>query len=156
MERKPGERRKSRARRRSGRQPYGFRPAEPAILAGQFVGKRLSELSDEELAAFLRTDAWRQLRWVTPLLPQLKPCFLDMSQYWFAKYELERRKPDTQRTPTSLDISPNESRGMVAQKLAEYGFKAASRMYHPDRGGSTVIMQLLNEAREFAKERLKS
>jgi hypothetical protein len=148
--------RKFASRRRSGRRRRNFSPPEPTIVNGQFVGKKLSELSDEELRRFLQADAGWQITRVAVLPPPFTPCFRDMSQYWFAKYELERRKPEAQRTPTSLDIVAGEPKSGVALKLAEYGYRTASRRYHPDCGGDTATMQLLNDARQFAKERLKS
>lgn len=131
-----------------------FSSPEPTIVAGEFVGRKLSELSDEELNRFLRLDASFQTKLPsTGWLLQTSPLCADLSQYWFAKYELERRKPESQRE-TSLNILPSDTKEVIAAKLAEYGFKAASRKYHPDRGGDTATMQKLNAARQFARERL--
>ena len=60
-----------------------------------------------------------------------------------------------------LEVSPKELlfaevKESVTLKLVEYGYRAASRKYNPDRGGVTAIMQTLNAAREFAGERLKN
>jgi len=90
QERQRRSRKLSRFRRRL------FAPSEPPILAESFFGRKLSELSDEELAHFVRVDARHQTKapltssWFPPSCP-------DLSQYWFAKYELERRKPESQR-----------------------------------------------------------
>jgi hypothetical protein len=142
--------------RRSVRRRRSFSPPEPAIIFGQFVGRRLSELSDEELKRFLQTDARRQTAPVMELPLPFKPWCPDMSQYWFAKYELERRRPECQRDSTSLDIATGESESRVALRLTLYGYRTASRKYHPDYGGDTAIMQLLNAARDFARKRLES
>jgi len=53
-------------------------------------------------------------------------------------------------------LSFAQAKESVTLKLVEYGYRAASRKYHPDRGGVTEIMQTLNAAREFAGERLKN
>jgi hypothetical protein len=119
------------------------------------VGRKLSELSDEELTHFIRADARFQSKpplstgWFPPSCP-------DLSQYWFAKYELESRKPEAQHSPgASLHILATDPKEIIAAKVFEYGFRAASRKYHPDRGGDTAIMRALNDARQFARERLK-
>jgi hypothetical protein len=79
----------------------------------------------------------------------------DLSQYWFARYELERRKPDSQREPITIVVTSSDAKEDVALNLIEYGYRLASQKYHPDRGGDTAIMQVINSAREFAKSRLK-
>lgn len=85
------------------------------------------------------------------------PSCSDLSQYWFAKYELQRREPEAQRASSiSLEITSGETRESIVLKLVQYGYRAASSKYHPDRGGDTAIMQSLNAARQFARERLKS
>ncbi|MFZ0736914.1 MAG: hypothetical protein WBL70_05480 [Candidatus Acidiferrales bacterium] len=142
--------------RRSRRRP--FSPSEPEIVSGNFVGRRLSDLSDEELQRFMSKDARRQTKsaHVSLLAPSSHWCF-DLSQYWFAKYELERRKPESHREANaSLNILVSDAGETIAQKLVEFGYRAASRKYHPDRGGDTAIMQKVNVAREFARNRLKS
>jgi hypothetical protein len=92
------------------------------------------------------------------VLPEpFAPSFPDLSQYWFAKYELERRRPLSQRESTvSLEIAASDTEGTIALALAEYGYRSASRKNHPDRGGDTATMQRLNAAREFARQRLKT
>jgi hypothetical protein len=145
-------RRTHRSRRRS------FSPSEPEIVAGEFVGRKLSELSDEELNRFLKGDARYQPKSpsVSFLLPS-SPWCADLSQYWFAKYELERRKLESQRDASaSLTVLANDTEEGIAKKLAEYGFRAASRKYHPDHGGDTATMQRLNAGIRFARDRLKS
>lgn len=80
----------------------------------------------------------------------------DVSPYWFAKYELERRKPESARTASAaLDVGPQDDKATLVLKLLDYGFRAASRKYHPDRGGDTSVMQRLNEARDWIRVRLK-
>jgi hypothetical protein len=143
-------------RRRFYRRP--FSPREPEIIVGEFAGRKLSELSDEELNLFMLRDARNQARKpVTESWFPIPPYCPDLSQYWFAKYELERRKPDAQREPVaSLKIIAGDTKEEVAWKLVQYGFRAASRKYHPDKGGDTRTMQRVNEAQQFAKERLKT
>lgn len=148
--------------RRHIRRP--FSPPEPVIVAGRFQGKLLSSLSDEELRLFIRVDARRQtvpafppLQWpslLQTLHPQAPCNSPDLSQYWFAKYELERRTPE-QKRPVSLELSASDSDETVALKLLEYGFRAASRKFHPDHGGDTTVMQRLNGARDLARNRLR-
>jgi len=142
--------------RGSARRRRSFSPPEPMIVFGQFVGRKLSDLSDEELSRFLQSDARFQSAPVMVPPPPFKACCPDMSHYWFAKYELERRKPEAQRAPASLEVAAGESESRVALRLAEYGYRIASRKYHPDHGGDTPIMQLLNAARELARERLQN
>jgi hypothetical protein len=141
-------------RRRTRFKRAPFSPPEPPILYGQFKDKKLSELSDEELVFFLRVDARFQIRPCTPALPGwLPPSCRDRSQYWFAKYELERRKPETQRT--AFDIAKADTKEDIAWKLAQHGFRAASRKYHPDHGDDTATMQRINNARDLIKTLLK-
>ena len=142
--------------RRAAKLRRSFAPPEPSIVFGRFVGRRLSELSDEELENFLLRDARFQTCPVTLPPAPFNPWCPDMSQYWFARYELERRKPEAQRSSTSLEVVAGESESTVALRLTEYGYRIASRKYHPDYGGETAIMQLLNAAREFARRRLQN
>jgi hypothetical protein len=145
-------------RRRTRFHHRAFSPKEPAIVVGNYVGRKLSELSDEELNHFLLVDARRQSS--NPVVITgwlLSPWCPDLSQYWFAKYELERRRPEAHRdAAASLKITSDDSKPEIARKLAEYGFRAASRKYHPDRGGETSTMQRVNEARQFALDRLRA
>jgi hypothetical protein len=52
-----------------------FAPSEPPILFGSFLGRKLSDLSDEELVHFVRVDARHQTKapltsgWFPPSLP---------------------------------------------------------------------------------------
>jgi hypothetical protein len=131
-----------------------FAPEEPKIVWGQFVGRKLSELSDAELNRFMRSDARFQSHEPIKSVWGLPPTCSDFSQYWFARYELERRKPEIQRT-VSFKISSNDTSESIALKLFEHGFRAACRQYHPDTGGEKILMQQLNAARELAKDRLK-
>jgi hypothetical protein len=148
--------RKSRSRLRVRFRRRPFVPKEPAVVTGEFVGRQLSDLSDEELNTFLRVDARCQLRDATNLSAWFPHSYLDLSQCWFAKYELERRKPETQRAAnTSLEIAKGDTKESIALKLIEYGYRAASRKFHPDHGGDNTIMQNLNAARQLARERLK-
>jgi hypothetical protein len=127
-------------------------------LSGQFKDKKLSELSDEELTLFLRVDARLQFRPCAPSVPGwFLPSCSDLSQYWFAKYELERRKPEAQRTSSSaFEITNADTKEDIAWKLGAFGFRIASRRYHPDHGGDTTTMQRIIEAREFVRTRLKT
>jgi hypothetical protein len=125
-------------------------------VAGKYFGKRLSDLADEELDYFLRVDARSQSKVAVALPAPLAPQCPDLSQYWFAKFELERRKPEAQRqSAVSLEISTGDTQESIALKLAEYGYRAASRKYHPDHGGDTGIMQRPNAARQLVRSRLK-
>jgi hypothetical protein len=135
-----------------------FSPPEPPILSGQFKDKRLSDLSDEELIYFLRVDARHQIKPCTPSVPGwFPPSCPDFSQYWFAKYELERRKPEAQRTSASVfEIANADTKEDIAWKLAAFGFRAASRRHHPDHGGDNTRMQRINEARDLVRARLKT
>lgn len=155
-----------RARRTHRYRRRPFSPAEPAIVAGEFLGRKLSELTDDELNRFLRLDARFQTKpasaslWTPPPSTWRAPSFpwcLDMSQYWFAKYELERREFESRRDPgATLNIAASDTEEAVARKFVDYGFRAASRKYHPDRGGDTATMQKVNAAIRFARDRLRS
>ena len=140
---------------RKYRRPF---PAEPAVVFGEFSGRKLSELTDEELVRFLYSDATRQHQKVLsiPGLPPL-PTYLDLSHYWFVKYELERRKPESRLdTNASLDILATDNEAAIALKLVEFGYRAASRKHHPDKGGATSTMQKVNAARHMMRRLLKS
>ena len=142
-------------RRRTHFKRAPFSPPEPQILSGQFKDKKLSQLSDDELLLFLRVDARFQIRPCTSSLPGwgLPPSCPDASQYWFAKYELERRKPEMQRT--AFDIERSDTKEDIALKLALYGFRAASRKYHSDHGGDDAAMRRIIEARDVIRELLR-
>jgi hypothetical protein len=106
------------------------------------------------IVLFLRVDARFQIRPCTPSLSGwLPPSCPDRSQYWFAKYELERRKPEAQRS--TFDITHTDAKEDIAWKLTQHGFRAASRKYHPDHGDDTAIMQSINNARDLIKTLLK-
>jgi hypothetical protein len=124
---------------------------------GKIKGRKLSELSNEELTSFMRWDA----QWQTTvalsniLLPGQHIC-RDLSQYWFAKYELEHRKGLAEREPTSsIKLTADDTNDSIAWRLLDYGFRAATRKYHPDAGGDNRSMQQLNAARDYARARLK-
>lgn len=86
-------------------------------------------------------------------LPGQHICF-DLSQYWFAKYELERRKKTAECEPTSsIKLTDDDTNDSIALRLLNYGYWAASRKYHPDAGGDTRRMQKLNAARDYARAR---
>jgi hypothetical protein len=145
-----------------------FRPSAPVINYGKFKGRPVNELSDDDLVAFIKADARGQTRQAFKL-PEFFELFskepkeidppitvFDHAHYWCARFELERRKPDAQRTAgASLEIDRIDTDQAIAVKLLDYGYKTAARKYHPDRGGSTAIMQQLNRARELARKRLK-
>jgi hypothetical protein len=132
-----------------------FRPPEPAIVAGTFKGQKLSELSDQELASFLRWDAQSQK--ATALQGIFgRPICLDLSQYWFAKYELERRKePAGRESAGSFTLTADDTNERIAPRLLKYGYRFASRKCHPDAGGDTRSMRQLTAARDYALARLK-
>src|SRR5579872_2831606 len=99
-----------RARRKPARKyrRTPFKPPEPEIVIGTFKGQKLSEFSDEELTSFLRSDAQFQIRAVTPNAFAFPPTCQDLSQYWFAKYELERRKePAGYAATSSFTLAPD-------------------------------------------------
>src|SRR5215469_2663404 len=127
--------------RRSGkRQPSVFAPAEPDVVFGWFKDRKLSDLTDGELNDFLLRDARSQTREViVPIslwpLKTVKWQAVDLSQYWFAKYELERRKPKARSEDVSFDIRAADSQRAIARRLFDYGFKAAAIRYHPDHAG---------------------
>jgi hypothetical protein len=92
-----------------------FSPPEPPILSGQFKDKKLSELSDEELALFSCRDARCQIRPCTPSLPGwgLPPSCPDRSQYWFAKYEHVRNQFQCQSDQGGNDfLNPRRDDGL--------------------------------------------
>lgn len=127
------------------------------MTTGSFVGRKLSDLSDNDLEEFLRRDARKQNGIVfVSLAPPSKHSYRDLSQYWFAKYELEKRKPAAQRTgASSLEIAAGDTKEGIALKLVNFGYRVASLKHHPDCGGSNETAQRLNEARDFARARLK-
>jgi len=123
-------------------------------LYGQFKDKKLSELSDAELAIFLRGDArFQSGPCASSLLGVFPPLCPDLSQYWFAKYELERRKPEAQRT--AFDIAKADTKEDIAWKLVNYSFRAVSRKYHSDLGGDDATMRRIIEARDYIRALLK-
>lgn len=145
-------------RRHHHRRRGPFAPLEPDILSGEFVGRKLSELSDEELNRFIRRDAGSQFSEArSSFFVPSSHVFWDHSQYWFARYELERRKPESERDIlASLDVREGDNTVVIARKLVDFGWRAASRKLHPDHGGDTATMQRVNAAHDFARERLKS
>jgi hypothetical protein len=126
-------------------------------VTGNFKGQKLSELSDQELTSFLRWDAQSQTRAVVQnILAPSQPICPDLSQYWFAKYELERRKEPAEReSASSFTLTADDTSESIAPRLLKYGYRLASRKCHPDAGGDTRSMQQLTAARDYALARLK-
>jgi hypothetical protein len=90
--------RKAYKRRAVGRRKSAFLPKEPEIVAEKFVGRRLSDLSNEELADFLSWDARFQNRtvsmplfttWGTPVFR--KNLVLHISECIIQKFGSSRR-----------------------------------------------------------------
>jgi hypothetical protein len=158
--RKPRRKRHSVKRKRSA-------PREPAITAGQFVGRRLSELSDDELLRFLRFDSLSQTGCTFEVIPPKPPepgdlfnlnlpvaSFPDLSQYWFARYELERRKlPD--HKSSIPDLRSTTTPQQVARKMIDFAYKAFSKACHPDSGGTHELFVRLGRAKELLSKALR-
>ncbi|MGA2712452.1 MAG: hypothetical protein ABSG41_05030 [Bryobacteraceae bacterium] len=150
----PARRRPAPKRRRAA----PFLPPEPEIVTGKFKGQKLSELSDQELTSFLRWDAQSQTRAVVPnIIAPSQPICQDISQYWFAKYELlERRKAPAERESSSpVKLTADDTNESIARKFLQYGYRAAARKHHSDVGGDDGSMRRLTEARDYALARLK-
>jgi hypothetical protein len=132
-----------------------FRAPEPAIVTGKFKGQKLSELSNEELSSFLRWDAQSQTSAVAQnvFFPS-QPICPDFSQYWFAKYELERRKEPAGRESTnSFTLAADDTNESVATRLLRYGYRFASRKCHPDAGGPRPLCIDREEASRLCHRR---
>lgn len=136
-----------------------FSPPEPAIVTGKFKGQKLSELSNEDLTFFMRWEARSQTGTTISFANLFAPnqiAYPDLSQYWFAKFELERRKePAERRSGNPIKLTADDTEETIALRLLDLGLRAASRSNHPDAGGDTRIMQRLAAARDYAKARLK-
>jgi hypothetical protein len=129
-----------------------LRPPVPVIVVGNFKGRRVSELLDDELQEFLKADARRQTG--RAYLGQRT----DARHYWCALYEVERRKLGSAHpAPTvSLEIADFDTSEEIALKLVRHGFRQAAIKYHPDHlGGDNTTMRRLIAARELAVKRLK-
>src|ERR1035438_1232251 len=135
MKRAPHHRRKRRA------------PGEPIIASGAFAGKHPSELSDDELALFLKFGALNQTGTAFNFLttPVQGVEYRDLTQYWCARFELERRAPKGERDKSAaLQFLPSDSDQRIATKVFNHGFRVAAHRYPPDKeGGSNEMMRRL-------------
>jgi hypothetical protein len=93
----------------------------------------VDQLSDEELKLFITGDAGRQTKAPEASFFGLPPLCSDLAPYWCARFELERRKPETAREGFAWEISSGDNDRVIARKFVESGFRAAARRYHPDR-----------------------
>lgn len=146
------QRRRQRVRRRRLRI---FRPSIPLIVEGRFKDRRVNDLSDEELQTFLKREAgWQYREAFRPLSGfVVPPTCPDFSQYWCAKYELERRKGEVIPVGITLpEIQTSDDYKHVARRLFDYAYKLAAKRYHPDRGGDNEVMKLIIAARDFVKK----
>lgn len=113
-------------------------PPVPVIAVGSFKGRKVSDLADDELQRFLKVDARRQPG---------RAYFgrrLDARHYWYALYEVEKRRTDAARTgPEILDKDGAKD---IAYKLVRYAFRVASKRCHSDQGGSDDLFCRLKEA----------
>jgi len=108
----------------------------------------VDELSDDELAAFVKRDArWQSTAAAPSFLPGVPPSCVDLAPYWCARFELEGRK---KATPSGGEfrLDPKESVEGIARRLVDWAFRFASRKHHPDHGGSHEGMVRLAQARD--------
>ena len=162
MKRASAKPKRRRPHRRPQRRPQPFRPAAPAITAGKFVGRKLGELSDEELQSFICSDARLQTGRTLVLTPPSPPSpggffdvpsvpFMDLSQYWFARYEIERRKSP----PSIPDLRNATTPRQIARKMLDFAFRAFSKVCHPDKGGDHETMIKLGDAKDLLSKALQ-
>ena len=162
MKRASAKPKRRRPHRRPQRRPQPFRPAAPAITAGKFVGRKLGELSDEELQSFICGDARLQTGRTLVLTPPSPPSpggffdvpsvpFMDLSQYWFARYEIERRKSP----PSIPDLRNATTPRQIARKMLDFAFRAFSKVCHPDKGGDHETMIKLGDAKDLLSKALQ-
>lgn len=131
------------------------------IERGEFAGRRVEDLTDDELTSFLARDGRNQWKVaITPLfvLPGTtnKPMCLDLAPYWCARYELVSRKPTGAEAAKGLEVRPDDTDLTVANRLIDYAFRVAALKQHPDHGGTNAGMQRLIRARDLAKSRLRN
>jgi hypothetical protein len=131
------------------------------IAKGEFAGRRVEDLTDDELPRFMTGYARNQ--WKVGIMPFLtlsgttpQPMCLDLAPYWCARYELVRRKPNGAEPAKVLEVRPDDTDLTLANRLIEYAFRVAAMKQHPDHGGTNAGMQRLIRARDFAKSRIRT
>ena len=151
MKRASAKPKRRRPHRRPQRRPQPFRPAAPAITACKFVGRKLGELSDEELQSFICSDARLQTGRTLVLTPPSPPSpggFFDVPS---VPYELERRKSP----PSIPDLRNATTPRQIARKMLDFAFRAFSKVCHPDKGGDHETMIKLGDAKDLLSKALQ-
>ena len=124
---------------------------EGRCLKGQFAGKALSSLSQEELLQLLN-----ELRDSDPQGGILVEAYLDRrSQHWRSRRsDGDAREPRRPRGPRGRMTSKEAYDVLGLEEGArEEDIRAAHRRLmmklHPDQGGSTYLASRINEAKEI-------
>lgn len=118
---------------------------EGVILKGRFAGKRLSQLSGDELHQLLE-EAWTR----DAQAAQLLEAFIERAGQGgdFGRRSRQNAPGAGQMTVDEayavLGLKPGASRDEIQQ-----AHRALMKKYHPDQGGSTYLASKINEAKEI-------
>lgn len=121
------------------------------ILLGRFKGRRLSDLSEHELAELLH-ECQAQDEESTALLQ----AYIDRTygENWYAKSETSHKEHTRSNASDSSRMSRTEALavlGLSPQASREEIIEAHRRLIqklHPDHGGSTYLAARINEAKD--------
>lgn len=122
------------------------------VLLGRHQGRRLSDLSERELAELLH-ECQAQDEESTALLQ----AYIDRAfgEDWYAKSGSSHREDTQSDTPDSTNLSRAEAfeiLGLNAQASREEIIEAHRRLIqklHPDHGGSTYLAARVNQAKDL-------
>jgi hypothetical protein len=104
---------------------------------GRYKGRDVRELPDG------------YLRWLIDLEDLYGPLRDAVEDEWQRRQEPKREPPREPRTHHSASAIRD-----VVDELVTAGYRALALRHHPDHGGSTARMQLVNAARDFLRQRL--
>ncbi len=151
-----------RRRPRSAAQRRPVEEPQPSITSGLFQGRLISDLSDQELEAFLACDARTQRQaprsplmffsGVTSASAAALYC-PDLAPYWFARLELERRRKEVGKPTRPIRLQDTASE--VANRMIDFAVKSYSLQHHPDHGGSHELQLKVTAAADLLRSALK-
>jgi hypothetical protein len=100
---------------------------------GRFRGVELADVPDD------------YLRWLHALDDLREPFRSAVAEEYTFRFE-----PAAGRPPLNPDVKP------MAEELVSAGYRTLARLHHPDHGGATRTMQLVNAAVEWLRSVVRS
>jgi hypothetical protein len=116
------------------------------VQKGPFVGRRLSQLSSEEMNQLLQ-EAWEK----DTQTAQLLEAFMERSGHHRSYSRQSGRGPSTHTAAMTIEeayavlgLNPGASREEIHR-----AHRALMKKYHPDQGGTTYLASKINEAKDI-------